>query len=147
MPIDGVKCKCGSVGCLEVYASATAIVRMTLKGLPDHEQSILHATLEVDLTAKEVARAANQGDEFALKVFRRMGMYLGLAMANLVNVFNPEMIIIGGGVSESFDLFAPYTRDEIVKRSFPVPARRSVLVKAECGDDAGLLGAAWLALN
>ena len=147
IPIGGVKCKCGGVGCLEVYASATAIVRMTREGLPDHPQSILSTTSKVDLSAKEVARAANAGDAFALEVFRQMGMYLGIAMANVVNIFNPEMIIVGGGVSESFDLFAPYARDEIIKRAFPVPAQRCQVVKAECGDDAGLLGAAWLALN
>jgi glucokinase len=147
VPIDGVKCKCGGIGCLEVYASATAIVRLTREGLPDHPQSILHATPDADLSAKEVARAANEGDAFALEVFRKMGMYLGIAMANVVNIFNPEMIIVGGGVSESFDLFAPYARAEIIKRAFPVPAQRCQVVKAECGDDAGLLGAAWLALQ
>jgi len=146
-PFDGVKCKCGSVGCLEVYASATAIVRMTRAGLPDHPQSILNTTPEVDLSAKEVARAANEGDAFAVEVFRKMGMYLGIAMANIVNIFNPEVIIVGGGVSESFDLFAPRARDEIRKRAFPVPAQRCQVVKAECGDDAGLLGAAWLAFG
>jgi len=147
VPIGGARCKCGGVGCLEVYASATAIVRMTREGLPNHPQSILHVTPEADLSAKEVARAANEGDAFALEVFRKMGMYLGIAMANVVNIFNPEMIIGGGGVSESFDLFAPYARDEIMKRAFPVPAQRCQVVKAECGDDAGLLGAAWLALQ
>ena len=147
IPIGGVKCKCGGVGCLEVYASATAIVRMTREGLPNHPQSILHVTPELDLSAKEVARAANEGDAFALEVFRKMGMYLGIAMADIVNIFNPEMIINGGGVSESFELFAPYARDEIINRAFPVPAQRCQVVKAECGDDAGLLGAAWLAFN
>ena len=76
-----------------------------------------------------------------------MGMYLGIAMANLDNIFNPEMIVVGGGVSASFDLFAPYARDEIMNRAFPVPARRCRIARAECGDDAGLLGAAWLAFN
>ena len=147
VPIGGVKCKCGGVGCLEVYASATAIVRMTREGLPDHQQSILYATPEGDLSAKEVGRAANQGDAFALEVFREMGMYLGIAMANLVNIFNPEMIVVGGGVSASFDLFAPYARDEIMSRAFPVSARRCRIARAECGDDAGLLGAAWLVMR
>jgi len=145
MPIGGVRCKCGGVGCLEVYASATAIVRMTREGLPVHPQSILNATSEVELPAREIARAANEGDAFAADVFRKMGMYLGIAMANVVNIFNPEIIIVGGGVSASFDLFAPYARDEIMKRAFPVPAQHCQVVRAECGDDAGLLGAAWLA--
>ncbi|MFN2578245.1 MAG: ROK family protein [Pyrinomonadaceae bacterium] len=147
VPLGGVKCKCDGVGCLEVYASATAIVRMTLEGLPDHSQSILNARREADLSAKDVAAAAKEGDAFALEIFRKMGMYLGVAMANLVNIFNPEIIIVGGGVSESFALFAPTAREEMMKRSFPVPARRCRFARAECGDNAGLLGAAWLAFG
>jgi glucokinase len=144
-PFGGVICKCGSIGCLEVYASATAIARMTREGLPNYPQSILNTKTVGDLSASEIADAANQGDILALEVFRQMGIYLGIAMASIVNIFNPEVIVIGGGVSASFDLFASYVRDKISKRAFPVPAKRSQLVKAECGDDAGLLGAAWLA--
>lgn len=144
-PFGGIRCKCGNIGCLEVYASATAIVRMTREGLPDHPQSSLYSIPETDLTAETISHAATKGDEFALGIFRRMGTYLGIAMANVVNTLNPEMIVIGGGVSAAFDLFAPHGREEIMRRSFAVPAKRCQIVQAECGDDAGLLGAAWLA--
>jgi len=146
-PFGGVLCKCGNFGCLEVYASATAIVRMTREGLIEQPESTLHSIAVADLTAEQVSRAAIAGDEFARAVFRRAGVYLGIAMANVVNTLNPEMIVIGGGVSAAFDLFAEHARQEVLKRAFPVPARRARIEKAECGDDAGVLGAAWLAMQ
>ena len=120
---------------------------MAREGLPEHSQSALRSIAAADLTAEKVAGAAMRGDEFALEILRRVGVYLGVAMANIVNIFNPEMIVIGGGVSAAFDLFAPTARAEVMKRAFPVPAKRCRIVRAECGDDAGLLGAAWLTLQ
>ena len=145
-PFGGVQCNCGSVGCLEVYASATAIVRMAREGLLAYPESALAKIGDEELTAATIATAASEGDEFARGVFKRVGVYLGIAAANIVNTLNPEMIVIGGGVSAAFDLFAPTARNEMKQRAFPVPAARCQIVKAECGDDAGLLGAAWLAL-
>ena len=146
-PFGGVQCKCGNIGCLEVCASATAIVRMTRAELAAHSGSGLNSLPSDQLTAKAIAEAAANGDEFAREIFQRVGTYLGIAAANIVNTLNPEMIVIGGGVSAAFDLFAPHAREEMKRRAFPVPAARCQIVKAECGDDAGLLGAARLALN
>ena len=143
-PFGGVKCKCGNFGCLEVYASAKAISRMAREGLGRHPGSSLHSIAPGKLTSEKVYRAAIAGDELALSVFHSMGDYLGVAIANVVNIFNPEMIVIGGGVSAAWDLFADHAREEVMKRAFPVPAKRCQIVRAECGDDAGLLGAAWL---
>jgi glucokinase len=145
-PFGGVKCKCGNVGCLEVYASATALVRIARELLPEHPLSVLHATGGTDLSAKEIARAAAEHDECALAVFEIMATRLGIGLANVVNTLNPEAIVIAGGVSQAFELFVPRARAEMMRRAFPVPARRCQILKAECGDDAGLLGAAWLAL-
>ncbi len=144
-PFGGVKCECGNTGCLEVCASATAIVRMTRDALSKHPASRLNSVGVADLTARDVADAAASGDEIALEIFCRVGIYLGIAAANIVNTLNPEMIVIGGGVSAAFDLFGSTARDEMLRRAFPVPASRCQIVKAQCGDDAGLLGAAWLA--
>lgn len=145
-PFGGVHCKCGNIGCLEVCASATAIVRMTKERLNNHPRSTLNAVPADELSAEATADAGTAGDEFALEIFQRVGIYLGIAAANIVNTLNPEMIVIGGGVSAAFDLFAPAAREEMMQRAFPVPASRCRIVKAECGNDAGLLGAAWLAL-
>jgi glucokinase len=144
-PLGGVGCACGSQGCLEVYASATAIVRMIRDALPRYPHSILHTS--EDLTAEKVYRAAQSGDELAADVFHRMGIYLGIGLANLVNILNPEMIVIAGGVANGWDLFAKEASQQMRERAFPLPASRVRIKRGECGDDAGLLGAARLAFN
>ena len=144
-PFGGVACLCGSRGCLEVYASATAIVRMAREARPRYPDSLLHSG--EDLTAEDIYQAGIKGDELALEVFRRMGVYLGIGLANLINILNPEMIVIGGGVVNAWELFEKHMHREIAERAFPVPAAEVKVVPAECGDDAGLLGAAYLAFN
>jgi glucokinase len=142
-PFDGVPCTCGSRGCLEVYASATAIVRMTREARPRYPDSILHTT--ENLTARIVFEAGVAGDELAVEVFRRMGVYLGIGIASLINLLNPEIIVIGGGVANGWSLFEKHMRQQVIERAFPLPAKRVKILPAECGDDAGLLGAANLA--
>jgi glucokinase len=107
----------------------------------------LHTIAAVELTAKEIAAAAHRHDDCALAVFEKMATHLGVGVANVVNTLNPEAIVIAGGVAAAFDLFAPRAREEMVRRAFPVPAQRCQILKANCGDDAGLLGAAWLAFQ
>lgn len=144
-PFAGVACTCGSRGCLEVYASATAIVRMTREARPRYPNSILHNT--EDLTSQKIYQAGREGDELAIEVFRRMGVYLGIGLASLINVLNPEIVVIGGGLSNGWDLFEKHMHQQVIERAFPIPARRVKIVRAECGDDAGLLGAARLAFT
>jgi glucokinase len=144
-PFGGVPCTCGSRGCLEVYASATAIVRMTREARPRYPNSMLHNTDE--LTSAKVYEAGIAGDELAIEVFRRMGVYLGIGLASLINVLNPEIVVIGGGLSNGWALFEKHMHQQVIERAFPIPARRVRIVRAECGDDAGLLGAARLALD
>jgi len=104
----------------------------------------LNSILAAEWTSERIASAAIERDPLALEVFRKAGAYLGIAMANVINIFNPEMIVIGGGVAAAWDLFIEHARGEVARRAFPVPAARCQIVRAECGDDAGLLGAAWL---
>ena len=144
-PFGSVQCKCGNTGCLEVYASATAIVRLARERLAQHPGSRLHSIDQGGLTSEQVFSAAMGGDELALEVFRTAGVYLGVAMASYINIFNPEMIVIGGGVSAAWEMFARHAQTEVLRRAFPLPAERCRIVRAECGDDAGLIGAAWLA--
>ena len=142
-PFGGVACTCGSRGCLEVFASATAIVRMTREASPRYPDSVLHAS--DSLTAKSIFAAGLKGDELALEIFRRMGVYLGIGLANLINILNPEMIVIAGGVVNGWDLFAKHMMQQVEERAFPLLAARVKIERAKCGDDAGLLGAARLA--
>ncbi|MFN2498217.1 MAG: ROK family protein [Pyrinomonadaceae bacterium] len=142
-PFAEVPCNCGSHGCLEVYASATAIVRMTREAKPRFPNSILQNT--EGLTSKTIYEAGIQGDQLALEVFRQMGMYLGVGLGSLITVLNPEIIVIGGGLANGWELFEIHMHQEIAQRVFSVPARSVRIARAQCGDDAGLLGAAWLA--
>jgi len=144
-PFAGVPCPCGSTGCLEVYASATAIVRMTREARSRYPNSKLDGIDEV--TSAKVYEAGMAGDELAIEVFRRMGVYLGIGLASLINVLNPEIIVIGGGLSNGWALFESHMQQQVIARAFPIPAKRVKIVRAECGDDAGLLGAAHLALR
>jgi glucokinase len=143
-PFAGVPCACGSQGCLEVYASATAIVRMTRETKTHYPNSVLRDT--EDLTSVQVYGAGKKGDELALEVFRRMGVYLGIGLAGLINLLNPQMIVIGGGVANGWELFEKHMHQQVIERAFPIPAGAVKIVRGECGDNAGLLGAAWLAL-
>jgi glucokinase len=144
-PFAGVACTCGSRGCLEVYASATAVVRMTRETRPRYPNSMLHNT--EDLTSQKIYQAGCQGDELAIEIFRRMGTYLGIGLASLINILNPEIVVIGGGLSNGWDLFEKYMHQQVLERAFPIPAGRVKILRAECGDDAGLLGAARLAFE
>jgi glucokinase len=143
-PFGGVACTCGSRGCLEVFASATAIVRMTREGSPRFPDSVLHASPE--LTAEMIFDAGLKDDELALEIFRRMGVYLGIGLANLINILNPEIIVIAGGVVNGWDLFEKHMLQQVEERAFPLLAARVKIERAKCGDDAGLLGAARLAI-
>lgn len=144
-PFAGVPCMCGSRGCLEVYASATAIVRMTREARPNYPTSILHHT--ENLTSEKIYQAGREGDELAIEVFRRMGVYLGIGLASLINVLNPEIVVIGGGLANGWDLFEKHMHQQVIERAFPIPAGRVKILRAQCGDDAGLLGAARLAFQ
>jgi glucokinase len=144
-PFAEVPCGCGSHGCLEVYASATAIVRMTREAKPRFPSSILQ-NLE-GLTSQKIYQAGKQGDALAIEVFRQMGVYLGIGLASLINLLNPEVIVIGGGLANGWALFEKDMRRQVKERAFSVPAQRAQIVRAQCGDDAGLLGAGKLALR
>lgn len=143
-PFSGLKCKCGNTGCLELFASATAIVRMTREALSSFPETSLKSA---ELTAEMVYDAGQQGDELALAVFKRFGMYLGIGLANLINLIDPQVIVITGGVVNGWELFAGEMYRQVEERAFRTTAQQVKIAKAECGDNAGLLGAARLALQ
>lgn len=139
----GAPCGCGSRGCVEQYSSATAIVRLTQELGGQYPKSTLPD--KPRLSSLEIYEAGKQGDELALEVFRKQGFYLGIALAGLINVLNPEVLVIGGGAAAGWDLFIPQTVSVIRERAYREPAERAKIMRAECGDDAGILGMARLA--
>ena len=139
----GHPCGCGSRGCVEQYSSAMAVKRLAAELSGRFPGSALAGAK--DITPLMVYEAGCAGDELALEVFRVFATYLGIALGGLVNVLNPEAIVFGGGVSAGWDLFIDRLRAEIKSRSFPHPAERVRLMRSELGDDAGIIGAAYLA--
>ena len=140
---EGHPCGCGSRGCVEQYSSAMAIKRITAELSGSYPQTALSGVN--DITPLKVYEAGLAGDELSLEVFRIFGTYLGIALGGLVNVLNPEAIVIGGGISAGWDLFIEPLRSEIFRRAFRHPAERVRLMRSELGDDAGIIGAAFLA--
>ncbi len=137
---DGHPCGCGNFGCIEQYASATAMVRLAKEELANFPASSLAKVERLD--AKEIYDAAFSGDECAIKVFQKMTAYLGDAVTGLVNTFNPEMIVIAGGLARGWDMFGDGLREHIDRKAFRRPAERVRILPAVLGSDAGVLGAA-----
>ena len=146
---DGPQCQCGNTGCLEVYASASGIVSEVHRRLKRKESLLKNSFQgrEDVFSSKDVFRAAKAGDAVCLRVIQQMGRYLGIGIANLVNIFNPEMIVLAGGVTAAWKDFIPIVKEEILVRAFEVPRKRARIVKAKLGDHAGIIGAAGVALQ
>src|SRR6185369_12646152 len=129
-PFSGLKCKCGNTGCLELFASATAIVRMARENLSSYPDSKLKSA---ELTAKRVYDAGQEGDELALAVFTRFGMYLGIGLANLINLIDPQIIVITGGAANGWDLFASEMHRQVEERAFRTISQQVKIARAACG--------------
>jgi len=138
---DGPACTCGRRGCLEAVAAGPAIARAAREALAGDEPSVLR---DLDhLTAKEVAEAA-AADPLAARVMAQAGGYLGLAIAGAVNLVNPQIVVIGGGVSQAGDcLFAPI-RETVQRHAVPESVRDLRIVPAALGAQSALFGAAAL---
>jgi glucokinase len=143
---DGPLCNCGNRGCIEAIASGPNIAREAAGRLRRGiESSLQH--LEHDPTAREVVQAAKAGDAMAIDVLRRAGLFIGMAVANLVHLFNPQRIVIGGGVSNAGELLFGPMRQGANEHIMPSYRGSFDIVPAALGDDVGLLGAAALAFT
>jgi glucokinase len=130
---NGNPCGCGNRGCVEKHASATAIAAMArLIGLGH------------DLTSEDVYKLAVEGNERAIVIFRSMGEALGVALANLINIFNFPLYLLSGGPLPAWDYFSPAMMEEVGRRSFTFRHAPTRIEKATLGNEAGLYGAAYL---
>ncbi len=127
---EGPECGCGARGCLEIYASATAVARAA--GAAD---------------AEAAAVAARRGDARSVAAFAQAGRALGIAFANVANLLNVEAFCLGGGMAAALDLLLPSMCAELDARAFRLARKGLAIVPAALGNDAGLLGAAWAALQ
>jgi glucokinase len=171
---EGYPCACGNRGCAERYASASALLRMAREAVARGEAPSLAraASSDAEFGAKAIYNLATQGDEPARRILQSFGRYLGILLADLVNVLNLEMYVIGGGVSSAWDAFAPTMFEELRERSIvyaaTVPSdplrdfsgkeegasaqtasrsgQETIITRAVLGSDAGLYGAARVSM-
>ena len=150
---EGHRCGCGNRGCLEQYASATAVVRMAKESAAAGAKGLAGIA---QLSSKTVYELAQSGDPDAQRVFAKVGWALGIVLADLVNGLNLPMYVIGGGAESAWDAFAPTMFAELRARSVvylqsdpekvAISGRKTLITRAVLGSDAGLLGAARLPL-
>jgi glucokinase len=166
----GPRCKCGNTGCVEQFACATAVVRMAREAIANGSAPELERAAgahDVEFSAKEVHNLAIQGDQPARDIFGRVGWALGILLADLVNILNLQMYVIGGGVAAAWSVFSPPMFDELRKRSMVYAAtapqeqvsppsgasaelstapmgQPTIITRALLASDAGLYGAARL---
>ena len=142
----GPRCACGNRGCLEALASGTAISRRAREIASEHPGSALgHLAAERKVLGEDVTRLAREGDEFALSVLEESGRWLGIGLAGFVNIFNPEVVAIGGGVMAAGELILEAAREEVYLRARPPSRDLAEIKEATLGPKSGLLGAAALA--
>lgn len=149
MSIDstGRKCKCGNYGCLEAYASGPAIALRAIEGLQTGEPSLLPEMVDGDIsriTAETVYEAIVAGDSYAKEVMRDTAKFLGSGLANLINILNPEMIVISGGVTRAGEYLLEPLRNEVRRRAFRNAFEACRIVTSELGSMAGVIGAAYV---
>jgi len=145
--MDGEQCTCGNKGCWEAYASASALIRQTQEAAKEHPESLVYKLVDGDLTkidAKTAFDAAKQGDKVGQELVDQYIKYIAVGLGNIVNIFMPEVIVIGGGVCKEGEyLLAPLrkrVRELAYTREIPLPE----IKVAQMGNDAGIVGAAML---
>jgi len=144
---DGRLCGCGAFGCLEAYASRTAVAKDILRDLSRGMDSTIRDKVDMTkgiLRSKAIAQSVQSGDEVVLNAVSAAGRYMGLGLATVMNFYNPEKIVMGGGLVEAVDLYFEIAKGEAARRALKIPARKTEIVKAELGDYAGIIGAALL---
>ncbi len=147
---SGPLCHCGNRGCLEAYAGGPAIAERALTEAQAGRSPILLKYFEKNgnvLRTEDVGDAAREGDALAIEVIRESGQYIGDVLAGLVNFFNPEMIVIGGGVRNLGNLLLSSIRQTVLHRSTSLATRDLHIVFSETGPDAGVIGAVNLAMD
>jgi glucokinase len=145
--VNGPLCNCGGRGCLERYVGNRFIVERATGAIEDGQKSLIAELVEGDLgkvTPEFISRAALKGDKLAIEIWNEVGRYIGVALSGLVNLLNPEVIIIGGGVAKADSLVFDPIRQTIKERAMRMPAKMVRVVPAKLGKDAGMIGAGIL---
>lgn len=141
----GDRCNCGRLGCFEAVASGTAVARMgqeVAERMPRSELAKRAAGKPDKITAMDVSELARQGEPESLRIFQVVGQFFGIGFGNIINIFSPEAIILGGGFAGTADLFLPTANNIMLKTAIDPRAGEIKLELSSLGNDAGLYGAA-----
>ena len=144
---DGKLCVCGRQGCLESYISAPSIAQRVDERIGLNPTSTLQIITDRPVTAQDVSAAAALGDPMASVILGEVARYLGIAIAGLINFYNPEMVILGGGVIGAGDVLLQPTIDEVRRRALPPCSEACQIVSSFLGPSSGIIGASLLACN
>lgn len=145
--VDGEKCPCGNSGCLESYASARAILANAVSTLEKGRESLLKECCGGNfykLSAEDIYKAALDGDNLARELLKNAGRYLGIGIANIINLMSPEAIILAGGLIGAWDIYIQEAIKETARRAFKELFDRVKIIPSPLTDDAGTIGAAGL---
>lgn len=148
--MNGPQCKCGNIGCIETYIGAGYISERAVKLIKSGKKTIIKKLVNNDLTKitpKVISEAANKKDKLAIEIWRQTGEYIGVALSSIINLFSPEVVVVGGGVSRAGDVLFNPIRKEVKKRVFKYLGQRVKIVPGELHDNAGVLGASSLVWN
>ncbi|MGJ7045903.1 ROK family protein [Thermoanaerobacterium thermosulfurigenes] len=144
---DGPRwCNCGNPGCLESYASGTSLVKFAKKHIESGRDTILKDKPSGELKAEDIFDAAKSGDKLALELIENEAFYLGIGIVNIMAFYNPELIIIGGGLSSQWDVLYDKMMRTVDERALKPNRQICKVVKAKLGGNVGLIGAASLVL-
>jgi glucokinase len=147
---DGLPCGCGGYGCLETYASRTAIAKSILYDINHGMDTVLREKIDTNkgiLRSKAIAQALDVGDASTVRAITQASEFLGIGLATVINFYNPKRIILGGGLVEAVPQFFDLAELEARRRALKIPSRKTEIVRAELGDYAGTIGAALLCKN
>lgn len=143
--INGPECTCGRHGCFEVYSSATGLIRMTIEAMKEHPESLMHSMMGDHVSAKLAFAAMRAGDETAKAVVDKYINYLAVGITNTINVFQPDILCIGGGVCNEGDNLLIPLREQVAGEVYTRRGSKNTkIVIASLGNDAGIIGAAYL---
>ncbi|MFC0472543.1 ROK family protein [Halalkalibacter kiskunsagensis] len=141
---NGIQCECGNRGCLEKYTSGTAIAKIANERLLAGESSSLGSIKSGDVTSKHLAAAAEEGDVFSINLLKEVGEYLGTGVNNLIHLFNPEVIVFGGGVMNMSRFIVPSIKEAVRTYGISHMAKGVTIETSTLGKKAGVMGASGL---
>lgn len=146
---DGLECTCGKKGCLEMYASVSALIAQTKEAMEKHPESAMHKWVEENgkVSGRTAFECAKQGDKTAIAVRDKYIRYVGEGVSNMVNIFQPDMLVIGGGISKEGDAILNPVRDFVYENDYNKYMPKTKIRAAKLFNDAGIIGAAMSAVS